>query len=57
VTAVGTRAQLICAGESGMIAAYDVFDSTFAKQGGYAFIDPSLPACLPYGLYGDGSSI
>lgn len=36
----------------------DVFDSTFAKQAGYTFVDPNLPVgYAPYGLYSDGSSL
>jgi uncharacterized protein (TIGR03118 family) len=36
----------------------DVFDSTFAKQAGYPFIDPTLPAgYAPHGLHVDGSSV
>ncbi len=101
VTAAGKSgpAQLIYAGEGGMIAAWaptvdaatavtvytdsggavykslvvggnylyaadfhnnkiDVFDSTFAKQAGYPFIDPTLPAgYAPHGLLVDGSSL
>lgn len=101
VTAAGKSgpAQLIYAGENGMIAAWaptvdptnaitvyadsggavykslavagnflyaadfhnnkiDVFDSTFAKQTGYPFIDPTLPAgYAPHSLYFDGSSL